>query len=271
MSLTYRPERARDLARRLEEVNQQIQEAARDLSAVRTASSPLPSLLVVTKFFPASDLAALYQLGVRDFGENRDQEASLKAADLQALEEDGQQVNWSFIGQLQTNKAKSVVHYASEVQSLDRPSLAQALSKAYQQQLARYEAEEGPAPASYRLGGLNCLIQVNLDKRVEASAGQAAWGARGGAAPADLEALAETISSLPGLKLAGLMAVAPLGLDPNQAFEDLYSYSQALQANYPQAQKISAGMSQDLEAAIRWGSTQVRVGSQIMGPRPGLV
>lgn len=266
--LTFSPQRQADLAAALARVQEQIAQTAQDTSGARTIDSPEPELLVVTKFFPASDVAALYQLGVRQVGENRDQEAGPKAQELAQELGEGQSMRWAFIGQAQTNKAKSIVRYASSVQSLDRPSLAQALSKAYLNQLARYESEDGPAPAALAEGGLSCLIQVNLDLSQQASAGQAAWGARGGADPSQILELANLVADLPGLKLGGLMAVAPLGQDPAPAFERLYGYSQQLQAEFPQAKQISAGMSGDLAQAIRWGSTQVRVGSQIMGPRP---
>lgn len=266
--LSFSEERAGELARNLEAVQAQIAAAAEDRSGVRTADSVTPKLTVVTKFFPAQDAAALYSLGVRSVGENRDQEASAKAAAL--LEHTGEidPLRWSFIGQLQTNKAKSVVKYAHEVQSVDRLSLAQALSKAYLNQKNRYEAGEAPAPAALGEGGLRCLIQVGLDDTAPATAGRAALGARGGADPAGILELAEHIAQLPGLTLGGLMAVAPLGQDADRAFERLYSLAQNLQASFPQATAISAGMSTDMEAAIRWGSTIVRVGSQIMGSRP---
>ncbi|MDO4898496.1 MAG: YggS family pyridoxal phosphate-dependent enzyme [Rothia sp. (in: high G+C Gram-positive bacteria)] len=268
MKLTYPSQRFEELKNNLRTVEAKIAEAAGDTSGARSAGSPLPSLTVVTKFFPAEDVAALYTAGVRNVGENRDQEAGPKAAAL--LEHTGEldPLTWSFIGQLQTNKAKSVVKYAREVQSVDRPSLAAALSKAYKNQVTRYENNEGPAPAALADGGLRCLIQVGLDETTPATAGQAASGARGGVAPADLLGLAEKITELPGLVLGGVMAVAPLGSDPQRSFERLYYLAQQLQEIYPEANTISAGMSGDLAAAIRWGSTNVRVGSQIMGARP---
>lgn len=267
MSLVVTEERRAELAANVRAVQARLVEAAHDTSGVRTPDSAQPELIVVTKFFPASDAAALYDLGVRRVGENRDQEASGKAAELAHYTGPEDPLRWSFIGQLQTNKAKSVVQYASEVQSVDRPQLAEALSKAYLTRLARWEAGEASAPAAHSSGGLRCLIQVGLDETVEATAGQAALGARGGADPADLLSIAELISSLPGLTLGGLMAVAPLGQDAGAAFERLYGYSQLLTENYPEATEISAGMSHDLAEAVKWGATTVRIGSQIMGAR----
>lgn len=263
----YSEARAKELAQNLQKVQAEIAAAAQDVSAVRTATSALPELTVVTKFFPAEDVAALYDLGVRSVGENRDQEASTKAAELSLYNSSDDPLLWSFIGQLQTNKAKSVVKYAHEVQSVDRLSLAEALSKAYLNQVKRYEAEEAEAPASLASGGLKCLIQVGLNPLEPSTAGQAALGARGGAAPEDTLELAHQISKLPGLVLGGVMAVAPLGQSADEAFERLYITAEKLRADFPEARAISAGMSNDLEAAIRWGSTNVRVGSHIMGRR----
>lgn len=268
MPLTYTAERLEQLRQKLNAVRLVIERASSDTSGARDISSPLPELVVVTKFFPASDLAALYDLGVRRVGENRDQEAGAKAQELEAYTGLDDPLRWAFIGQLQTNKAKSVVQYATEVQSIDRPQLVKALSKAYLNRVAQYEQKLGPAPASMHQGGLRCFIQVNLDESGIVTAGQAAQGYRGGAAPDDVLALADLVSDMPGLTLAGLMAVAPLGQDPFKAFERLYRSSQKLQEQHPQAAEISAGMSHDLEAAIYWGSTTVRVGSQIMGSRP---
>lgn len=268
MSLIYGAERALQLSQRLDMVRESIRQAATDTGGARESRSPLPELVVVTKFFPATDVAALYDLSVRRVGENRDQEASAKAKELAAYTGSEDPLNWSFIGQLQTNKVKSVVQYATEVQSIDRLQLVTALSKAYNNRVARYEAGEGRAPASMRQGGLRCLIQVSLEESGTVTAGQTARGYRGGADPKDIEPLADLVNGSPGLTLGGVMAVAPLGQDPYAAFEKLYGYSQKLREYHPDATEISAGMSQDLQAAIYWGSTTVRVGSQIMGPRP---
>lgn len=267
MSLVYGPERSSQLCRQLDMVRANIEQAAAQTGGARASASPLPELVVVTKFFPASDVAALYDIGVRRVGENRDQEAVTKARELVTYAHREDPMRWSFIGQLQTNKAKSVVQYATEVQSVDRVQLVTALSKAYCNQTARYEADGGEAPAGAGQGGLRCLIQVSLDDS-DAVTAQATRGYRGGAAPEDVELLADLIESSPGLTLGGLMAVAPLGQDPYVAFEKLYMYSQKLQENHPDAIEISAGMSQDMQAAIYWGATTVRVGSQIMGARP---
>ena len=160
-----------------------------------------------------------------------------------------------------------MVRYAQQVQSVDRPSLADALAKAYARQVERFETEHAPAPAAYKAGKLECLIQVSLAQG-QATAGHASTGARGGADPEQVLALAEHIENYEQLHCAGVMAVAPLGSEPDMVFEKLWNISQILRESFPQATQISAGMSGDLEAAIRWGSTCVRVGADIMGPRP---
>ncbi|SFU08866.1 YggS family pyridoxal phosphate-dependent enzyme [Arthrobacter sp. ov118] len=219
------------------------------LAAAGRQGTP-PRLIVVTKFHPAQDVRRLASLGVTDVGENRDQEAADKAAQLPDLG-----LRWHFIGQLQSNKAKSVVKYAGAVHSVDRPGLAAALAKA----MAVESDRTGRPP-------LDCFIQVSLAD----DAGEASAAHRGGAAPADVPALAEQLAAAAGLRLAGVMAVAPLGADPAAAFEKLAGISGHLSSQFPDATAISAGMSQDLEQAIRFGATHLRIGSDILGPRPDL-
>ncbi|MDQ0756790.1 YggS family pyridoxal phosphate-dependent enzyme [Arthrobacter sp. B3I4] len=205
-----------------------------------------PQLIVVTKFHPAEDVTRLAALGVTDVGENRDQEAADKAARLADL-----RLRWHFIGQLQSNKAKSVVKYASAVHSVDRAQLVAALAKA-----VTGEQERTGRP------DLDCFIQVGLD--------DGAGGHRGGALPSEVPALADQLAAANGLRLAGVMAVAPLGAAPEPAFEKLAAIAGRLRAGHPLATGISAGMSQDLEAAVRFGATHLRIGSDILGPRPAL-
>ncbi|GAA3278096.1 YggS family pyridoxal phosphate-dependent enzyme [Paenarthrobacter aurescens] len=233
--------RAAELAHKLGLVRQRIESAA--AAAGRTEQ---PRLIVVTKFHPAADVRRLAALGVEDVGENRDQEAASKSAELSGLD-----VRWHFIGQLQSNKAKSVAKYAASVQSVDRPQLVEALAKA----VVREQDATGRSD-------LQCFIQVNLDDDAGAH--------RGGANPADVEVLAEKIEMAEGLVLSGLMAVAPLGADPHPAFERLAKISETLRAVHPAATGISAGMSQDLEAAVKFGATHLRIGSDILGSRPAV-
>ena len=234
--------RLEQLRERLAAVRQRIETA---VAAAGRQERP-PQLIAVTKVHPADDVRRLATLGITDVGENRDQEAAEKAAALGGLP-----LRWHFIGQLQSNKAKSVVKYAHAVHSVDRPQLVGALGKA----MAAEQERTGRAP-------LDCYIQVSLDGDAGAH--------RGGALPAEVPALADQLASAEGLRLAGVMAVAPFGADPVPAFEKLAELSAHLAAIHPGATGISAGMSQDLEQAIRFGATHLRVGSDILGPRPAL-
>ncbi|WP_255952471.1 YggS family pyridoxal phosphate-dependent enzyme [Streptomyces odontomachi] len=213
------------------------------------------TLIVVTKTYPASDVRLLAELGVRHVAENRDQDAAPKAAECADLP-----LTWHFVGQLQTNKVRSVVSYADVVQSVDRPKLVDALSR----------QADG---AGRELG---CLIQVALDAEVRGSgdSGVAATGERGGVAPEAIEELADRIADAPGLWLGGLMTVAPLAGPyagrERAAFERLMDFSTTLRAAHPAANMVSAGMSADLEHAVAAGATHVRVGTAVLGVRPRL-
>ncbi|ALE05476.1 alanine racemase [Arthrobacter sp. ERGS1:01] len=225
----------------------------------RAAGNAEPTLIVVTKFHPAEDVLRLRRLGVADVGENRDQEAAAKAADVADAA-----LRWHFIGQLQSNKARSVAQYAHSVHSIDRASLVGALGRA----VAAQQDLDGR-------NALECFIQVDLSESAPEAptaqgSGTRATAARGGAAPSEVPALAELIASTPGLRLAGVMAVAPLGAAPEPAFELLAGVSARVVADHPEAAAISAGMSHDLEAAIHAGATHLRVGSDILGPRPAV-
>lgn len=255
--------RRADLAERLARVRRRITEA----TAV-SGRDEEPELIVVTKFFPADDVRHLATLGVREVGENRDQEAAAKAAETGDLA-----LRRHFIGQLQTNKAKSVVKYADVVQSVDRPQLVAALGKAMRREQER-RAEDG-LPAR---GALEVLIQVDLRTGEQIAAdehggpersGAAAIG-RGGAAPADVASLADLVAADEQLVLGGVMAVAPLGGDPAEAFGRLMEISRILRSSHPAAEVVSAGMSQDLEQAVAAGATHLRIGSDVLGPRPAL-
>ena len=205
------------------------------------------ALIAVTKLFPVSDVVALSKLGITDVGENRDQEAAPKAARAAAL---GVSLTWHFVGQLQANKAASVVSYADVVHSVDRPGLVSALSR---RAVAAGRDEPGRA--------VRCLIQVSLD----GAAG------RGGAQPADVPGLADAIAAAHGLSLGGVMAVAPLGAAPRPAFARLAQIAGTVRAAHPAARAISAGMSNDLEEAIAEGATLVRIGTALLGGRRAFV
>ena len=223
--------RADELARSLAALEQRLAAAC---AAARRAREEVV-LVAVTKTHPVGDVELLRDLGVRDLGENRDQEARGKAAAVP-------DVRWHFVGALQTNKARSVATYAHVVHSVDRAGLVDALSAGAQ----RAERE------------VDVLLQVSLDGDP----------ARGGALPADVPALAEQAAAAPGLRLAGVMAVAPLGADPAAAFAALADVAARLRTDHPQATAVSAGMSADLEQAIACGATHVRVGTALLGRRP---
>ncbi|WP_312856811.1 YggS family pyridoxal phosphate enzyme [Arthrobacter mobilis] len=249
--------RKAELAANLQQVRARIDRAA--------AGRTVPELIVVTKYFPASDVAALAELGVRDVGENRDQEASAKAAELSAQAgSPAADLRWHFIGQLQTNKAKSVVRYAHAVHSVDRAPLVAALSKAMLAEQERRRDAGLPARAD-----LVCLVQVDLENRPSHDRPRSAPG-RGGASPDEVPGLAGLIDAADGLVLGGLMAVAPLGADPAEAFGRLAGYAGELRRSHPGATMMSAGMSQDLEAAVAAGATHLRVGSDVLGDRPAV-
>ena len=202
-------------------------------------SSEEITLVVVTKFFPASDVRLLAGLGVHDVGENRHQEAVDKAAECADLD-----VRWHFIGGLQSNKAAAVAAYADVVHSVDRPKLVNGLGRG----------------AVERDRDLDCLVQVSLDPP-DASG-------RSGCEPADVPALVERIQETEGLRLRGVMGVAPLDGDPDEAFVRLAETASVVRDQAPEATWISAGMSGDLEHAVRHGATHLRIGSAVLGPRP---
>ena len=204
------------------------------------------TLIAVTKTFPASDVALLADLGLREVAENKDQEAKVKHAELSALG-----LRWHFVGQLQRNKARSVVRYADVVHSVDRPELVEAL---------------GTAAGRLREHPLDVLLQIDLSEAAEGSPGHGG-AARGGVRPDELGRLADAVEVQPALRLRGLMAVAPLDADPESAFARLAQVASGLVKTYPEAGWVSAGMSADLEAAIRNGATHVRVGSALLGKR----
>ncbi|NUS13238.1 MAG: YggS family pyridoxal phosphate-dependent enzyme [Streptomyces sp.] len=235
--------RSAELAANLAAVERRIADACRAAGRDRKEVT----LIVVTKTYPATDVRLLSGLGVREVAENRDQEAAGKAEQTADLP-----LSWHFVGQLQTNKARSVVRYADHVHSVDRLRLVGALSSA--------------ATAAQRQVG--CLVQVALD------AGDDGRGERGGVAPGAVPGLADAVAAAPGLRLDGLMTVAPLAGayagQPRAAFDRLMEISSRLRETHPAATMVSAGMSQDLDEAVAAGATHVRVGTAVLGVRPGL-
>jgi PLP dependent protein len=229
-------ERHAELAASLAAVEERIASACADAGRSRDEVT----LVVVTKFFPASDVALLHELGVRHVGESRHQEAATKLEQCSQLD-----LTWHFIGHLQTNKAAAVGGWAQVVQSVDRPKLLGGL--------ARAAGEQGRH--------LDVLVQVSLDRDTER-------GSRSGAPAGDAAGLARAVAEADHLRLRGVMAVAPLGGDPAEAFARLAQVAADVRRVDPAATWISAGMSGDLEAAIAAGATHVRVGSAVLGNRP---
>ena len=246
------PARHAELAGNLAAIRARVADACaaagRDVSEI--------TLIAVTKTRPAEDVVALASLGQTDFGENRDQEASPKAAEVAEATSDP--VRWHFIGQLQTNKAHRVVRYASVVHSVDRVRLVRALGNAARaaHEAAAAAAHDAPAAAPAAVP-LSCLVQVSLD-------GDAA---RGGALISQLPEIAAAIEAEQGLALGGVMAVAPLGVAPETAFALLRPLSDTVREISQAATIISAGMSGDLEAAVRNGATHLRIGTALLGNR----
>jgi pyridoxal phosphate enzyme (YggS family) len=226
--------RAEQIAANLADVRDRIEKAAR--SAGRDPATL--TLVGVTKTFPVQDARRLYELGVTDLAEARDQEARVKARELTGP-------RWHFVGRLQRNKAGSVASYAALVHTVDRPELVRALANGVR-----------------RAGRdrLDVLLQVSLDGDPD----------RGGALPADVPALADDAAATGVLRPAGVMAIAPIDADPDEAFGALAAVAADLRAGHPDATLISAGMSGDLEAAVRNGATQLRIGTALLGGRPPL-
>lgn len=216
------------LAERLARVSGEIGDAAR--AAGRDPEDL--TTIVVTKFHPSSLIRELYELGVRDFGESRHQDAEPKVRELAGLD-----ATWHFIGQLQSKKARAVRSYMDVIHSVDRDSLVDALA--------------APDP-------LDVFIQLNLTDDP----------ARGGVHESDLLLLAARVAATDGLLLRGLMAVAPLEVEPRRAFAQVREASERLVVNHPDAVNLSMGMSGDFAAAILEGATHLRIGTAITGNRP---
>jgi PLP dependent protein len=232
--------RAEELAERLRAVRERV--AAACAAAGRAPGEV--ALLAVTKTVPAADVVTLLDLGLTAFGENRVQEAGAKVAEV-ARERAG--ARWHLVGGLQRNKARAAVEWADRVESVDSVRLADALDAAVRRAV----------DAGRRAGPLSVLLQFSVD-----------GDPRRGGTPSDgLLPLAEHVVRCAGLQLDGLMAVAPLGADPDRAFAAVAAAAHRLRAAYPQARTLSAGMSGDLEAAIRHGSDVVRVGTALVGER----
>jgi len=225
-----------DLAQRYNQIVNQVAAAA---GASGKSANDI-TLVVVTKNHPPQLVFDLIALGARDFGENRDQEAAPKAQEV--LASSPEKMRWHFIGQLQTNKVRSVLDYADFIHSLDRESLLVELQKR----------------TAGRAKPLGVFIQVNLTKDP----------ARGGVRVDDLDAFATKVLESEGLRLEGLMGVGGLDKDPEIEFDRLAKLSTKLQGIAPEAKSLSMGMSSDFEVAIGYGATHLRIGTAITGKRP---
>ncbi|WP_462188857.1 MULTISPECIES: YggS family pyridoxal phosphate enzyme [unclassified Frankia] len=263
------PARLDRLTQRLAEVRARIAGAAR--AAGRDPDHL--TLIAVSKTYPPQDVVMMHTLGVRHFAENREQEAGPKVGFVTRLiggernvltkgTGDGPSSGsddpiWHFVGQLQRNKARSVLRWADWVQSVDRVSLVPVLS--------RLAMERGRP--------LSVCLQVSLDfpGASDGKIGASIAGSRrGGVDPAGLSALADLVEEAPGLALRGVMAVAPRGGKPRPAFARLREVAERLKVGHPQATVISAGMSGDLEDAVVEGATHLRIGTALFGERPGV-
>jgi pyridoxal phosphate enzyme (YggS family) len=237
------PERAAELEQRLAAVRERIAAACR--AAGREPAEV--ALLAVTKTIPAADVALLVDLGLTAFGENRVQEAGAKVAEVAELRP-AAHPRWHLVGNLQRNKARAAVRWADRVESVDSVRLADALDAAVRR----------PVETGGRAEPLPVLLQFSVDGDPT----------RGGVAESGLLPLAEHVAGCAGLHLRGMMAVAPFGADHDRAFSSIQAAATRLRERFPQASTLSAGMSGDLEAAIRHGSGVVRVGTALVGERP---
>lgn len=238
MSESRRAELVGRLAAVRERIGAACAAAGRDPSEV--------ALLAVTKTVPASDVALLIDLGLTAFGENRVQEAGSKV-DAVAELRPAAEIRWHLVGALQRNKARAAVRWADRVESVDSVRLADALDVAVRR---AQDAGDRPDP-------LAVLLQFSVDGDPQ----------RGGVPAEGMAPLAEHVAGCAGLRLDGLMTVAPLGMDPERAFAAVAAAAEHLRTTHPQARTLSAGMSGDLDVAIRHGSDVVRVGTALVGER----
>ena len=212
-------------------------------------------LLPITKFFPATDVVILSRLGCRAVGESRDQEAVAKVAEVARLSAaspwaDLPEVHWHMVGRIQRNKARSLAHWAHTAHSIDSPRLVTALDRALSAALAD----------GLRQHPLRAYVEISLDGDV--SRGGVDVTARGA-----VDEVCAQIEESKGLELVGLMGIPPLDWDPDQAFDRLRSEHLRVLESHPKAVGLSAGMTNDFEIAVKHGSTCVRVGTALLGPR----
>lgn len=237
--------RERELAAALEAARGRIADAA--AAAGRNAAEI--ALLPVTKFFPATDVAILSRLGCRDFAESREQEAAGKSVAVANLV--GESLRWHMVGQIQRNKARSIARWAHAAHSVSSTRVVAALDRAV---TAALEADERPGP-------LKVFVQVSLD-------GDVSRGGVDARSPELVDEVCAAAASADALSFVGLMGIPPLDWNPDEAFARLESEHARVMREHPSATELSAGMSDDFETAVKHGSTCVRVGTALLGPRP---
>ena len=226
------PASAAQVAQRLAHVHSRVHAALRD--AGRGADEVL--VLAVSKRQPVHAIEAAFQAGQTHFGENIVQEARARIAALESLP-----IVWHFIGQLQANKSREVAERFQWVHTLDRTRIARRLNN---------QRPYGAPP-------LDVCIQVN----------QAGEPGKGGVEPGEVEDLARQIGQFSRLRLRGLMSIPPAAGDPTRFFAELRRLRDRLVSLGIPMDTLSMGMSADLEPAVAAGSTIVRIGTAIFGPR----
>jgi pyridoxal phosphate enzyme (YggS family) len=238
--------RERDLADALAAVRARlahaVQAAGRNLDEIE--------LLPITKFFPAGDVVILRRLGCVEFGESREQEASNKCAEVGAVL-GNELIRWHMVGQIQRNKARSIAGWAYAVHSVDSAKVIAALDRAASDALSEGRRAEP----------LRVYLQLSLD-------GDESRGGVDIGRPDSVDELCAAVAAADGLAFVGLMAIPPLDADPEEAFARLEQEKERVQKAYERPLGLSAGMSSDLEIAVKHGSTCVRVGTALLGQRP---
>jgi PLP dependent protein len=248
VNVSPRPDRELELADALTALRGRLSAAAeaagRKLDEIQ--------LLPITKFFPATDVAILSRLGCTAFGESRDQEAAAKVDEVARLLDDStDRRQWHMVGKIQRNKSRSMALWAHTAHSVSSTRVVAALDRAV----------DGALSDGHRTTPLRVYIQVSLDGDVS----------RGGVDVSDSVAVDEVcaqVEAAESLELVGLMGIPPLDWDPDRAFERLQSEHHRVRRAHPDAVGLSAGMSNDLESAVKHGSTCVRVGTALLGQRP---
>jgi PLP dependent protein len=268
VNLSLRPERESELADALTALRSRLATAAE--AASRNVEEI--ELLPITKFFPATDVAILSRLGCQAFGESREQEAAAKVREVARLlgpptlggggtvprgpagvagSNPKTRLAWHMVGRIQRNKARSLAEWAHTAHSVSNTRVVAALDRAVAAALSDGRRENP----------LRVYVQISLDGDVS----------RGGvdvSNPGAVDEVCAQVEASESLELVGLMGIPPLDWDPETAFARLQSEHHRVRRAHPDAVGLSAGMSDDLESAVKHGSTCVRVGTALLGRRP---